>query len=164
MLFKKKKPKTLAPIEATLDDIRKAVLRYEDEMPGSINRLTLVKADGSLDVTRLSRYLGGVSEGKFYVSRETFEIFGEEDREIPYYLDLVQVAVDDYFNHAGKLPVVVDSMNHEVDYRLLVREGYLGEIPPIKVYITGQELMVSHRPPFIGDISSAHEPALFVPK
>ncbi|AWB44407.1 DUF3939 domain-containing protein [Paenibacillus sp. CAA11] len=164
MLFWRKRVKNAAPIEATLDDIRKAVLRYEDEMPDSVNRLTLVQTDGSLDLSRLTRYLGGVSERKFYVSRETFEIFTEEDRHIPYYLDLVQLAVDDYVNETGKLPLKPNSNDQEVDYRVLVQGRYLTEIPPIKLYITGQEMMLSHRAPLAGNLTAARSIEPIVPE
>ncbi|RCX17077.1 uncharacterized protein DUF3939 [Fontibacillus phaseoli] len=133
-------------VQVTLEDVKLGVLRYEAEMPEGINRKSLLLPDGSLDLRRLSRYLGGVSEQKFYLSRETYEIFEEEDREIPYFLDLVQVAVDVYVEETGKLPVLKPDQPHQVDYRLLQREHYLKEIPPFPLYITDQEMLLSHRP------------------
>ncbi|WP_410769148.1 DUF3939 domain-containing protein [Fontibacillus sp. BL9] len=133
-------------VQVTLEDVKRGVLRYEAEMPEGINRKSLLLPDGSLDMKRLSRYLGGVSEQKFYLSRETYEIFGEEDREIPYFLDLVQVAVDVYVEETGKLPVLKPDQPHQVDYKLLKREHYLKEIPPFPLYITDQEMLLSHRP------------------
>lgn len=159
MLFWKKKQKTHEPVDVSLEQIRNAVMRYEDEMPGSINRLTLVQSDGSLDTNRLTRYLGGESKAKFYLSRETFEIFEEADRHIPYYLDLVQMAVDDYVNETGKLPLVPGSAAQEVDYRMLVQEHFLKELPPIPLYVTDQEMMLSHRPQYrnmpLGNLSDS---------
>ncbi|MGG6311234.1 DUF3939 domain-containing protein [Paenibacillus macerans] len=135
-----------AAIQVTLEEVRRAVLRYEAEMPDGINRLSLLLPDGSLDMKRLSRYLGGITDQRFYLSRETYEIFTEQDRQIPYYLDLVQSAVDNYVEEQGKLPVVEQSPQFEVDFRLLVREHYLKEMPPFPLYVTEQEMMLTHRP------------------
>ncbi|EOS56896.1 DUF3939 domain-containing protein [Paenibacillus barengoltzii] len=147
--FKKRKPKQVTiptAIKVTLDEVRRAVLRYEADMPEGINRLSLLLPDGSLDMKRLSRYLGGVTDQRFYLSRETYEIFPEEERDIPYYLDMVQAAVDHYVEERGKLPVLEDSRQLEVDYRLLVREHYLKEMPPFPLYVTDQEMLLTHRP------------------
>ncbi|ANS74097.1 hypothetical protein AWM70_05500 [Paenibacillus yonginensis] len=146
MLFWKKTKKAAEPVEVTLEQVRRAVLQYEDDTPETINRLTLVQPDGSLDTNRLARYLGGPSKHKFYLSRETFEIFEEAERHIPYYLDLVQMAVDDYVNETGKLPLVKGSMEGEVDYRALMQDHYLKELPPLPLYLTDQELMLSRHP------------------
>lgn len=148
MLFWKKKQTPQEPVDVSLEQVRNAVMKYEDEMPGSINRLTLVQPDGSLDTNRLTRYLGGASRNKFYLSRETFEIFEEADKHIPYYLDLVQMAVDDYMNETGKPPLVPGSNLQEVDYRLLMQDHYLKELPPLPLYLTDQEMMLSHRPQY----------------
>lgn len=132
-------------VQVTLEEMKQAVLRYEAEMPEGINRISLMLSDGSLDTLRLTRYLGGLSASKFYLSRETYEIFEEEDRQIPYYLDLVQAAVDDYLDEKGKLPVLHESPDYQVDFSLLLREHYLKEMPPFPLYVTEQELMLTHR-------------------
>ncbi|RUT39720.1 DUF3939 domain-containing protein [Paenibacillus anaericanus] len=132
-------------VQVTLEEMKQAVLRYEADMPEGINRISLMLSDGSLDTSRLTRYLGGISTRKFYLSRETYEIFEEEDRQIPYYLDLVQVAVDDYMDDKGKLPIIADSPQHQVDFSLLLREHYIKVTPPFPLYVTEQELMLTHR-------------------
>lgn len=133
-------------VETTLDQVREAVLRFESEMPEGINRIALLMSDGRLDSSRLTRYLGGISNNEYYVSRETFEIFEEKDREIPYYLDLVQAAVDNYMDETGKLPVIDESQEYQVDFSVLLRGHYLKEKPPFPLYVTDQELMLTHRP------------------
>lgn len=148
MLLWKKKEKPQMQVDVSLEQIRIAVMKYEDDMPDSINRLNLVQSDGSLDTNRLTRYLGGISSSKFYLSRETFEIFEEPDKHIPYYLDLVQIAVDDYVNETGKLPIVPGTASQEVDYRILMQGHYLKEQPLIPLYVTNQEMLLSHRPQY----------------
>lgn len=133
-------------VQVTLEEVKQAVLEYEADMPDGINRKSLLLPDGSLDLQRLSRYLGGITDQKFYLSRETYEIFEEDDREIPYFLDLVQVAVDVYVEDTGKLPVLNPAPPFQVDVGLLQREHYLKEIPPFPLYITDQEMLLTHRP------------------
>lgn len=137
--------KVPSSVQVSLEEVKKAVLQYEAEMPDGINRKTLVQPDGSLDLKRLARYLGGYSEQKFFLSRETYEIFEEADREIPYYLDMVQAAVDHYVERTGKLPVLGPEQPDQVDFRLLMRERYLKELPPFPLYITDQEMLLTHR-------------------
>ncbi|WP_138493881.1 DUF3939 domain-containing protein [Paenibacillus pinistramenti] len=146
MFFRKKKLTAAEPVHVSIEEIRRAVLQFEDDMPGSVNRLALIQNDGSLDTNRLTRYLGGPSRSKFYLSRETFEIFEEAEKHIPYYLDLVQLAVDDYVNETGKLPLLEGTREGEVDYRVLMKEHYLKEFPPLPLYLTDQELMLSRHP------------------
>ncbi|WP_379126785.1 DUF3939 domain-containing protein [Paenibacillus sp. sgz500958] len=146
MIFKRtKKEPTPSHVTVTLPQIKQAVRKFEEDMPTPINRTALILEDKSIDLSRLKRYIGGISEQKFYMSRETYEIFEEEDKLVPYYLDLVQSAVDNYISDTGKLPLLEDSWLPEVHYRLLYTERYLKETPPFPLYITDEEMMLTHR-------------------
>jgi hypothetical protein len=143
---RKPPPAEIKPtIHVELEQVKKAVLQFEADMPKGITRKSLLLPDGSLELSRLSRYLGGVSDQKFFLSKETYEIFEEVDREIPYFLDIVQVAVDDYVEERGRLPVLNNSQHNQVDVRLLRDQHYLKELPPFPLYITDQEMLLSHR-------------------
>lgn len=146
MLFNraKKNPKS-DQLTVTMPQLRQAIRKFEEDMPSPINRTALIMEDKSIDLSRLKRYLGGIPNQKFYMSRETFEIFEEEDRLVPYYLDMVQAAVDNYINDTGKLPLIEDAWLPEVHYRLLATESYLKETPPFPLYITAEEMMLTHR-------------------
>lgn len=147
MIFKRaKKNSNSDQVMVTLPQVKQAVKQFEADMPTPINRTALIMADKSIDLARLKRYLGGIPQQKFYMSRETFEIFTEEDKLVPYYLDLVQSAVDNYINDTGKLPLIEDAWLPEVHYRLLSTESYLKETPPFPLYITDEEMMLTHRP------------------
>lgn len=147
MIFKRaKKNPNSDQVMVTLPQVKQAVKQFEADMPTPINRTALIMEDKSIDLARLKRYLGGVPQQKFYMSRETFEIFTEEDKLVPYYLDLVQSAVDNYINDTGKLPLIEDAWLPEVHYRLLSTESYLKETPPFPLYITDEEMMLTHRP------------------
>lgn len=140
-------PKKLQPDHptVTLPQIKQAVRQFEEDMPAPINRTALIQEDKSIDLNRLKRYLGGVPQQKFYMSSETFEIFEESDKLVPYYLDMVQSAVDNYISDTGKLPLLEDAWLPEVHYRLLSTERYLKETPPFPLYITDEEMMLTHR-------------------
>ncbi|WP_313637438.1 DUF3939 domain-containing protein [Paenibacillus sp.] len=146
MFFKraKKQPKS-DHVTVTLTQVKQAIRKFEEEMPALINRTALILDDKRIDLSRLKRYLGGVSEQNFYMSRETYEIFEEEDKLVPYYLDMVQTAVDNYISDTGQLPLVKDAWLPEVHYRLLSTESYLKETPPFPLYITEEEMMLTHR-------------------
>ncbi|MFC3746464.1 DUF3939 domain-containing protein [Paenibacillus sp. GCM10012306] len=144
MIFKRAK-KASPTIVVTLPQIKQAVRQFEADMPDPINRTVLINDDKSIDTSRLKRYLGGVPEQQFFMSRETFEIFEEKDKLIPYYLDMVQSAVDNYISDTGKLPLLEDAWLPEVHYRLLSTERYLKETPPFPLYITEEEMMLTHR-------------------
>ncbi|AIQ74842.1 MULTISPECIES: DUF3939 domain-containing protein [Paenibacillus] len=146
MLFKrtKKQPKS-DHVTVTLPQVKQAIRKFEEDMPGPINRTALILEDKRIDMSRLKRYLGGIPERNFYMSRETYEIFEEEDKLVPYYLDLVQAAVDSYISDTGKLPLLEDTWLPEVHYRLLSTESYLKETPPFPLYITDEEMMLTHR-------------------
>ncbi|ETT74032.1 hypothetical protein C173_10385 [Paenibacillus sp. FSL R7-277] len=146
MIFKRAK-KNLQPVHptVTLPQIKQAVRQFEEDMPAPINRTALIQEDKSIDLNRLKRYLGGVPQQKFYMSSETFEIFEESDKLVPYYLDMVQSAVDNYISDTGKLPLLEDAWLPEVHYRLLSTERYLKETPPFPLYITDEEMMLTHR-------------------
>lgn len=146
MIFKRfKKEAAPSRITVTLPEVKQAVRQFENDMPPKINRTVLLKEDKSIDLSRLTRYLGGVSDQKFYMSRETFEIFDEGEKDIPYFLDLVQSAVDSYFSDTGKLPLLEEASLPEVHFRLLASQRYLKEVPPFPLYITDEELMLTHR-------------------
>lgn len=146
MLFNraKKNPKS-AQLTVTMPQLRQAIRKFEEDMPAPINRTSLIMEDKSIDLSRLKRYLGGVPQQKFYMSRETFEIFEEADKLVPYYLDMVQAAVDNYISDTGKLPLIEDAWLPEVHYRLLATQSYLKELPPFPLYITDEEMMLTHR-------------------
>ncbi|NEZ45030.1 DUF3939 domain-containing protein [Paenibacillus alvei] len=145
--FKRNKqisPSVRKRVHVTVEDVRRAVLQYEKDMPNEIKRTTLMLADHSIDLKRLRRYLGGESDQKFYMSQYTYEIFDEKDKHIPIYLDMVQAAVDDYLDEHDDLPVLSGTRNRQVHYDLLVQSHYLKEKPPISLYLTTEQFLLTH--------------------
>ena len=134
------------PKNVTLEDVRRAVFEWERDMGEQISRTVLLNEDQSIDLARLRRYLGGVSDQKFYMSRSTFQIFEEKDKEIPRYLDMVQIAVDGYLDDHSNLPIIEGSRNRQINYERLIQEHYLTEKPEIPLYLTTEEFLLTHKP------------------
>lgn len=132
-------------ISVTLDQVRKAVREYAKELPKGVTRAVLVKKDNSIDFEPLVPYLKGIPDRKFYMSKETYEIFEEHEKEIPKYLDMVQQAVDAYIRYEKMYPVVEGDPNKKISYYHLERKGYLKERPPLDFYLTEEESLITHR-------------------
>src|SRR5690554_1016618 len=90
----KKRKEELKVITATIDDVRKAVNDYALSLDKGISLRNVVLDNHELDYERLYDYLGGIPEKTFYMSKETYEIFEEE--EYPKFIDMCQVACDQY--------------------------------------------------------------------
>lgn len=146
-LFTKSNIPSMEPerIQTTLQDIHNAILAYEMNLPNNIKRTILVNKENLIDCAKLVPYLGGLPYENYYMSTQTYEIFEEEDRLIPHYLDLVQAAVDDYVDDNNKLPLLPNCRESRVHYELLIQQYYLKEKPPFPLYITDNEYMLSHK-------------------
>ncbi|SMG17683.1 DUF3939 domain-containing protein [Paenibacillus aquistagni] len=139
-------PKHDKQIVVTIDEVRKAINAWEHDMPDQIKRTQLLREDQSVDLARLTRYLGGTSDQRFYMSRFTYQLFEETDKDIPYYIDMVQAAVDDYMDEHPKLPVIEGSRNRQIHYDQLIAGHYLKEKPSIPLFLTTDEFLLTHEP------------------
>ncbi|MGO4887279.1 DUF3939 domain-containing protein [Anaerobacillus sp. MEB173] len=142
---KKKEEVQYQEIDATIHDIRSTITQWEENAPKGVYRSVLVKEDNSIDTTLLLPYLKGIPKKKFFMSKATYETFEEEEKEIPKYLDIVQQAVDKYIYIENKLPVIDFDPNNRLNYFLLMNKGYLKEKPPLDLYLTNEENMITHR-------------------
>ncbi|WP_078499679.1 DUF3939 domain-containing protein [Paenibacillus selenitireducens] len=133
-----------ARIQTTLKDIERAVHEFELNLPKQVKRTVLVDKNNRIDATKLAPYLGGIPTEEYYMSTQTYEIFQEQDRLIPHYLDIVQAAVDDYVDDNNKLPLMPGCVEGRVHYDLLMQQYYLKEKPPFPLFITDDEYMLTH--------------------
>lgn len=133
-------------ISVTLQQVKRVVREFERQLPEGVKRTVLVGENNEIDFRLLVPFLHGLPDRKFYMSRESYEIFAEEDRLIPYWLDIVQRAVDDYVADRKTLPIIPGDRRRKVSYALLRKHYYLKEQPPIDFYLTHYENLISHRP------------------
>jgi hypothetical protein len=134
-------------IAASIDDIKNAVNEFASQAPKGVQANVLVKEDHSIDFHLLKPYLKGIPNQKFYMSKETYEIFKEEKKDIPKYMDLVQQAVDKFVNAENALPIIDGDPYRKVSYYKLESVSLLKQRPPVDFYITKQENLVSHKKP-----------------
>lgn len=134
-------------IEVDLETVKNAVRDFAKEAPEGVTTKILVKDDHSIDFGLLKSYLKGVPDKTFYMSKETYEIFEEQDKDIPIYLDSVQYAVDRYVDMYDKLPIIPGDPYYKISYLLLENSGLLHERPTIDLYITDDEYLITHKKP-----------------
>ncbi|HHY74482.1 MAG TPA: DUF3939 domain-containing protein [Bacillus bacterium] len=130
-----------------LETIKKAVREFASRAPKGVTARILVKDDHTIDFDLLKPYLKGIPDQPFYMSKETYEIFEEEEKEIPYYLDLIQFAVDRYVQMYNKLPITPGDPYLKVNYLLLQKNNLIHERPTIDLYITEDEYLLTHKKP-----------------
>jgi hypothetical protein len=131
-------------IDVTIEDVRKAIRKFSESLPQGVYRTILVQDDNSIDFKQLAHFLSGIPSKKFYMSKETYELFEEQDKLIPYEMDLVQKAVDHYVNEKKAYPMLKYDPHRRVNYYLLQSEHYLKTHPQTQFYISKLDGMISH--------------------
>jgi hypothetical protein len=134
-------------IEVTKEQVRDAIRKYSDELPKGIYRSILVNDDYSIDFEKLTPILKGIPSSKFYMSKETYDIFDETEKEIPALMDQVQKAVDAYQKDHNQYPILPFDPLRRVNYYLLRNEHYLKFQPDIDFYITKYDGIITHIKP-----------------
>ncbi|WP_042356579.1 DUF3939 domain-containing protein [Bacillus rubiinfantis] len=139
------KTKSFPLIEVSIDDIRKAIRQFSEQLPKGVFRTILVKDDNSIDFEQLAPILGGIPAKKFYMSKETYDLFEEDEKDIPQAMDIVQKAVDLYVKEHNELPMLPFDPQRRVNYYVLLQDKYLKEAPDIQFYITELDGLITHR-------------------
>jgi len=134
-------------IDVTFDEVVKVVRRFSEQLPKGVYRTILVSEDYSIDFKQLAHLLKGIPSKSFYMSKETYDIFEEKDKNIPPIIDKVQKAVDQYVKEQKKYPMLPYDPLRRVNYYLLIQEHYLDQIPEIELYITDYDGLISHHKP-----------------
>ncbi|WP_209124062.1 DUF3939 domain-containing protein [Alkalihalobacillus sp. BA299] len=147
MFWKKKRKKEEEKhqeIEVTIDEVRQAIKQCASDMPIGISLRSLVLDDYSINFELLKSILKGIPKQKFYMSKETFEVF--EDAEKARTMDKVQVAVDQYIKEKHEIPVIPGDPAFRINY-FLIKEYLHHEEPDYPLYIDPDDRLVSHRRP-----------------
>ncbi|MCL6571670.1 MAG: DUF3939 domain-containing protein [Bacillus sp. (in: Bacteria)] len=131
-------------IDVTLEGIRKAVRDFSDNLPKGVYRTILVQDDNSIDFKQLAYLLGGIPSKNYYMSKETYDLFEESEKQIPLEMDLVQKAVDLYVKEKKEYPMLKFDPHHRVNYFQLKQDHYLKVTPQIQFYITDLDGLITH--------------------
>ncbi|SEN10816.1 Protein of unknown function [Mesobacillus persicus] len=134
-------------IDVTLEEVIKAVRSFSEGLPKGVYRTILVKDDFSIDFNQLTSILHGIPSKPFYMSKETYDIFEEREKDIPPIIDRVQKAVDQYVKDQNKYPMLPYDPLRRVNYYLLIQEHYLDTMPEVELYITDYDGLISHHKP-----------------
>jgi len=144
---KKDKTPEWPVIDVTLDEVVNAVRQFSEKLPKGVYRTILVNDDHSIDFKQLAHTLKGMPSKTFYMSKETYDIFEEVDKDIPPVIDKVQKAVDQFVKEQKKYPMLPYDPLRRVNYYLLMQERYLEKKPDIELYITDYDGLLSHEKP-----------------
>jgi hypothetical protein len=139
--------KTWPTIETSVDEIKKAVRIYSDQLPKGVYRTILVKEDNRIDADQLAPILKGIPSQNFYMSKETYDIFTEEEKHLASTIDKVQKAVDLYVKEHKEYPVLPYDLLHRVNYYQLLNSHCLDTHPEIELYITNYDGLITHKKP-----------------
>lgn len=145
----KEKPKetTWPIIEVSVDEIKKAVRTYSEHLPKGVYRTILVKEDNKIDMEQLAPILKGIPSRNFYMSKETYDIFNEEEKNLAITIDKVQKAVDLYVKEHKEYPILPFDPLHRVNYYQLLNAHCLDTQPDIALYITNYDGLITHKKP-----------------
>jgi hypothetical protein len=134
-------------IDITIDQVRIAVRQFSDNLPKGAYRTIIVLDDNSIDNKQLANILGGIPSKKFYMSKETYDLFEENEKKIPAEMDMVQKAVDLYVKERKEFPMLQFDPNRRVNYYQLIQENYLKSTPETQFYITDLDGLITHIQP-----------------
>ncbi|TCI56287.1 DUF3939 domain-containing protein [Exiguobacterium sp. SH1S21] len=133
-------------VDITLPQLREAIHEYEQTLPKGVNRTVLLDESQEIDLGRLKRHLPGKPRQRFYMSKETFHIAPEDERDVVYEMDQVQRALDLYFEQEKKLPLRKFQQTAQIDLTRLREGGYLKVLPKRPYYVVDETLIVSLEP------------------
>ncbi|MGJ7919166.1 DUF3939 domain-containing protein [Neobacillus sp. LXY-4] len=134
-------------IDVSLDEVRRATQYFFNQHPKETSKTILIKDDFSIDFSQLVHYLGGIPSKKYYMSKETYDVFEESDRHIPEMMDKVQKAVDLYVKDHQHNPTLSYDPLHRVNCFELIQEHYLDSNPEMDFYLTDCDGIISHIKP-----------------
>ncbi|MGP4041941.1 DUF3939 domain-containing protein [Gracilibacillus sp. D59] len=145
MWFKKKQKETkkFPTKDISLAEVRSAIQEYSKELPPNIPLKILIKDDLSIDYSLLAPILKAIPTKKYYMSKETYDLFEEEDKHIAQALDQVQQAVDQYIEQKKELPIIDYDPYRKVNFFKLEQLNLIKERPEMDFYITDQEQLVT---------------------
>ena len=140
-------PITWPTIETSVEEIKKAVRIYSEQLPKGVYRTILVKEDNRIDAEQLAPILKGIPSQNFYMAKETYDIFTEKEKTLALTIDKVQKAVDLYVKEHKEYPVLPYDPLHRVNYYQLLNAHCLDTQPEIELYITNYDGLITHKKP-----------------
>ena len=141
---KKSAPRELETMDLSLNDIRKAINDYAEKKSDRVPLSVIINEDLTIDYELLAHFIEGKPRKTFYMSRETYEVFEEENLQLAKDINMMQRAVDAYVQQEKELPIIEDDPYRRVNCYKLERLGLITHRPDREFYITKEEYMVDY--------------------
>lgn len=129
--------------DVSIEELKLVISKFAHEKPKGVPLSVLVGENNEIDYSLLLPFLAAMPRQTFYMSKETYEIF--TDQNIAMQVDCIQQAVDDYVDSEGKLPVLEEDLLRRVNYQKL--RPYLRINPTIETYLTMDENLITTKEP-----------------
>ncbi|KAB8139198.1 DUF3939 domain-containing protein [Gracilibacillus oryzae] len=129
------------------DEVKDALRRYSKTLPDNIPLRVIVNDDNKVNFELLTPFLKALPEKDFYMSKETYELFEEEDKHIAFAIDHVQKAVDQYVAQKKELHVIDHDPYQKVNYYKLEQLNLITDRPNVDFYITSEEYLITRKKP-----------------
>ncbi|TGB05267.1 DUF3939 domain-containing protein [Halobacillus salinus] len=138
---------TLEVRDLSKEDIQKAIHAFSEDKDSHVPLSVLIQDDLTLDYELLAPYLHAKPSEPFYMSKETYELFGNEGYELAKEIDTVQHAVDQYMKQTQEAPIIEDDPYKRINYYKLQRLGLLQEKPGRDYFLTDEEFLITYKQP-----------------
>lgn len=142
-------PHNYPTIDLTVDQVRNAIRTFTEQLPKGVYRTILVKENNEIDFNQLAHILGGMPSEKFYMSKETYDLFTENEKLIAYEMDIIQRAADQYEKENKTFPVIPYDPLKRINYFELIQKSLLKTEPQTQFYLTDLDGLVTHVKPDI---------------
>ncbi|WP_186579106.1 DUF3939 domain-containing protein [Aquibacillus kalidii] len=129
--------------DISFDELKTAIQEYSSQLPREVPLSVLINDDLTIDYQLLAPILKGIPESIFYMSRETYDLFHEQDYALAIELDNVQKAVDDYIRQTNELPIINGDPYKKISFHKLSKLRLLASRPENEYYLTDQEDLVT---------------------
>lgn len=145
---KREKVKKEYPIKSiSYEEMRDAIREYGKTLPNNVPLGVIIQDNLEVDYQLLAPFLQAIPKEKYYMSKETYEIFTEEEKHIALAIDTIQRAVDHYVDMKKELPVIDDDPYRKVSYHKLEQLQLLKERPMMDFFITDEEYLITRKKP-----------------
>lgn len=133
--------------DVTIHELRDAIRAFRDQMPAGVELQTIINEDLTIHYDFIAPYLKAIPKQNFYMSKETYEVFEEKDRQLALELDQIQKAVDQYMRQTKELPIIDGDPYRKVNFFKLEKLGLISNRPEHDFYITSEEFLISYEKP-----------------
>ncbi|KGP72134.1 DUF3939 domain-containing protein [Pontibacillus yanchengensis] len=140
--------KDLPKRDVSIFEIRQAIQRFTSHLPDGVELQTIINEDNTINYELLSPFLEAIPNETYYMSKETYEVFEEKDKQLAFDLDHIQQAIDKYMKQTKELPIIDGDPYNKVNYFKLERLGLITYRPNYTFYITDDEFLITYEAPF----------------